>query len=82
MGRFLNLHHYLKDKDTKYCPCCRGTIKLNEYNKHISKHSPLSLQTLSESTIASLPNPKLGQKLTMTILKAIKINYATLLSNC
>ena len=56
IGRLLNLHHYLKDKDTTYCPICRGSINLNEYDKHISNCQKLSMYTLGDSTIVTLPN--------------------------
>ena len=66
IGRLLNLHHHMQDKDTQYCPCCRWYIKLNEFSKHISKCSKLTLQTLNESTKVSLPEvSKKGHKPTM-----------------
>ena len=55
MGRLLNLHHYLKDKDTTYCPICRGSINLKEFDKHISNCQKLSMNTLGDSTIVTLP---------------------------
>ena len=60
IGRLLKLHHYLKDKDTTYCPICRGSIKLKEFDKHISSCNRLSMNTLGDSTIVTLPEIRNG----------------------
>ena len=60
IGRLLHLHHYLKDKDTTYCPICRGSIKLKEFDKHISNCKKLSVSTLGDSTIVTLPEIRNG----------------------
>ena len=59
-GRLLNLHHYLEDKDTTYCPICRGSIKLKELDKHSSNCKKLSMSTLGDSTIVTLPEIRNG----------------------
>ena len=59
-GRLLNLQHYLKDKDTTCCPICKCSIKLKEFDKHISKCKKLSLHALGDSTIVTLPEIRNG----------------------
>ena len=60
IGRLLNLHHYLKDKDTTYCPICRRSIKLKEFDKHISNCKKLSMNTLGDSTSVALHDLRNG----------------------
>lgn len=55
IGRLLNLHHYMPNKDNRFCPICKCSIKLCEYTKHISNCVKLSLHTLGDSTIVKLP---------------------------
>ena len=55
IGGLLNLHHYLEDKDTTCCPICRCSIILKEFDKHISNCQKLSMNTLGDSTIVTLP---------------------------
>ena len=45
----------MENKDSRYCPICRKCIKLNAIDKHLSDCAKLSLNTLSESTIVSVP---------------------------
>ena len=65
IGRLLNLHHYMINKDVRYCPCCKCPVKLNCFCKHVSNCAKLSLNTLGESTIVTLPDPSLGHKTVM-----------------
>lgn len=58
IDRLLNLHHFLENKYNRFCPYCTCSVKLNEYCRHVSKCSKLALDTLSGSTIVSLPNPE------------------------
>ena len=51
----LNLHHHLQDKDNRFCPMCNGSIKLNEYEKHVSLCYKVTLDTTSDRTIIELP---------------------------
>ena len=53
------------DKDARYCPCCKCPIKLDCFCKHVLNCSKLSLNTLGESTIVTLPDPALGHKTVM-----------------
>jgi hypothetical protein len=55
--RLLHLHHYLKDKDNRFCPLCNGTVKLCEYDSHISLCYKIALDTTSDKTIIQLPKP-------------------------
>jgi hypothetical protein len=55
--RLLNLHHYLKDKDSRFCPMCNGTVKLNEYESHISLCYKITLDTTADKTIITLQKP-------------------------
>ena len=60
IGKLLHLHHYLKDKDTTFCPICKCSIKLQEFDKHISNCKKLSMSTLGDSTIVTLPEIRNG----------------------
>ena len=61
--RFLNLHHHLQDKDNRFCPMCNGSVKLNDYAKHISLCYKIALDTTSDKTIIKLRKPGSSLKL-------------------
>jgi hypothetical protein len=63
----LNLHHHLQDKDNRFCPMCNGSIKLNEYEKHVSLCYTVRLDTTSDRTILEIP--KKGSVMEFTNLK-------------
>ena len=56
----LNLHHHFENRDKRFCPMCKCSIKLCEYSKHISNCAKLSLHTLGDSTIVTLPKADQG----------------------
>ena len=56
--RLLHLHHYLKDKDSRFCPMCNNSIKLDKYENHISLCYNIAINSNTDRSIVVLPKPE------------------------